>query len=389
MAPKTNAKSPKNTKTSKSKKASVKQDTIKNQKKNDASECIRFDPLDIKHVALFWEDLYQLYLLDLSEKDAKFFKATKGLENLLKADPGLAEVLVLFKRIVPTIRLDDYEPYNLLYEALVEMAYNHDYNNLCIFVRIATTRLNEMKSLEKTKRKQSDKGLMGNALSIESTNKENREEAELLVPLFEDIIKNKQDFNTEYINTIVPRLIENRKVFLRILSEIIDYVKTNRKIKEKQKKTITKKRTEEMESIKKMLTRLEYTRINKKDSQDNNTNQSDKENKILNNLQEEILKDKRLYKRVYGQFDRRRKKTNESHWIVLPSVRLVGYKPYIESVQWKKLDPWPIVERIEECSIEKLLVKYETNPELFIKKIKELNKKIQENNAGFSCKDSE
>ena len=389
MAPKTNAKSPKNTKTSKSKKASVKQDTIKNQKKTDASECIRFDPLDIKHVALFWEDLYQLYLLDLSEKDAKFFKATKELENLLKADPGLAEVLVLFKRIVPTIRLNDLEPYNLLYDALVEMAYNHDYNNLCIFVRIATTRLNEMKSLEKTKRKQSDKGLMGNALSIESTNKENREEAELLVPLFEDIIKNKQDFNSEYINTIVPRLIENRKVFLRILSEIIDYVKTNRKIKEKQKKTITKKRTEEMESIKNKLTQLENKRIDKKDSQDNNTNESDEEKKIIKDLKNEIIRDKRLYKRVYGQFDRRRKKPNESHWIFLPSVRLLGYRPYIESVQWRKLDPWPIVERIEECSIEKLLVKYETNPELFIKKIKELNKKIRENNAEFSCKDSE
>ncbi len=389
MAPKTNAKSPKSTKTSKSKKASVKQDTIKNQKKKDASECIKFDPLDTKHVALFWEDLYQLYLLDLSEKDAEFFKATKELENVLKADPGLAEVLVLFKRIVPTIRLDDHEPYNLLYDALVEMAYNHDYNNLCIFVRIATTRLNEMKSLAETKRKQTDKGLMGNVLSIESTNKENREEAELLVPIFEDIIQKKQDFNIEYKNTIVPRLIENRKVFLRILCEITDYVKKNLKNKEKQKKTIVKKRTGDMENIKNLLTRLEYTRINKKDSQDNNTNQSDKENIILNNLQEEILKDKRLYKRVYGQFDRRRKKTNESHWIVLPSVRLVGYKPYIESVQWKKLDPWPIVERIEECSIEKLLVKYETNPELFIKKIKELNKKIQENNAGFSCKDSE
>ena len=69
------------------------------------------------------------------------------------------------------------------------MAYNHDYNNLCIFVRIATTRLNEMKSLAETKRKQTDKGLMGNVLSIESTNKENREEAELLVPIFEVIIQ--------------------------------------------------------------------------------------------------------------------------------------------------------------------------------------------------------
>lgn len=383
MAPKTNAKSPKNTKTSKSKKASVIQDTIKNQKTNDASECIKFDPLNIKHVSLFWEDLYQLYLLDLSEKDAEFFKATKELENVLKADPGLAAVLVLFKRIVPTIRLNDHEPYNLLYDALVKMAYNHDYNNLCIFVQIATSRFNEMKSLEKTKRKQSDKGLMGNALSIESTNKENREEAKLLIPLFEDIIKNKLDFNSEYINTIVPRLIENRKVFLRILCEII------RKLKEKQKRTIVKKRTEEMERIKNMLTQLENKRIDKKDSQDNNTNESDEEKKIIEDLKNEIIRDKRLYKRVYGQFDRRRKKPNESHWIVLPSVRLVGYKPYIESVQWKKLDPWPIDERIEECSIEKLLVKYETNPELFIKKIKELNKKIQENNAGFSCKDSE
>lgn len=229
MAPKTNLKSHTSTKTSKHTKASENQDTLGNQEQSDDSEYIKFDPSNRRHVDLLWEDLYQHYLLDLLKKDEKFYNETKKLENILKSNPGLAGILVLFKKIVPTIQLNDYEPYRLLYDALVEAEYNHNYNNLCIFVRIATTRLNELRALVKTKYDESNKGLGGNVFSIESTNKEKREGAELLIPLFEEIIRNKQDFYTEYKKTIVPKLIENRKVFLKILCTIIDAKKTIRK----------------------------------------------------------------------------------------------------------------------------------------------------------------
>ena len=53
------------------------------------------------------------------------------------------------------------------------------------------------------------------------------------------------------------------------------------------------------------------------------------------------------------------------------------------------MDAWPIDKYVEECAFEQHLVNFEIDPELFINKIKEINKKITENNPGFKTKESD
>ena len=375
MAPKTNTQSPQKTKASKSQKDSVKQDSLVNKKKSDDSNDIVFDPSNICHVALFWDDLYRLYLDYLSIQDEEFYKTVKEAEEALKLVPGLTEILLIFKKIVPTIQLNDYEPFRFLGQAILDVRNFKNCNNLCIFMRIATTRFNELEAFVNNKKNESDKGLGGNSFSTESTNKEKREEAELLLPLFENIILNKLDFDTEYKNTIIPKLVENKKVLFYILSKRRKRTKENRKIIKRNKEIVKN-------NLKSLFVQLECIQNNIQNTpgEDALTRLKNNEKVIKDKIFNMVLKDKTLCKRIIDQFNRRKNKPMNSHWCILPSVRTILEKSYIENVFWKKLGPWPIKKRQEECRFEELLVKHEINPDFYSRKIRELKKKISEKN---------
>ena len=380
MPSKTNRKTPKASKTKKNTEEKI---NLKEQEELDDSCNFEYNPAIITHKALFYDDLYSLFLYDLSIKDAKFYKETKELEDALKSDLRWLGVLILFKRIVPTIPFDDYGPFHFLRDALIEAKYNDDYGKLFVFMRIAETRLQEIERLEENK-KNLTKPMKSRIFSENCSNEEKREEAQLLLQLFETIVSQEEyNFDVEYKKTIIPKLIENKEILFRILKKIND---TNNKKKSIRKNA--KKKDIDIKTISELFTQLYNKRSDIQDNDESKLAKQRKEEKdIITKIVDALYKEKQLSKRIYDQFNAWRNPPKENRWTILPSVRMMVFKPHIEKVYWKKMGPWPINEYMEEYSFEKLLLNYEIEPALFKRKINELSKKIQNNYPRFKIQE--
>ena len=101
-------------KTLKQKSSLEQNQTEKQEKTSDKSDSIEFN-------ALLWNDLYQLYKSEVSRTDMELYTVINDLETMLKSIPSLVSVLILFKKIIPTIQNGDYGPFLLLCRAIKDV----------------------------------------------------------------------------------------------------------------------------------------------------------------------------------------------------------------------------------------------------------------------------
>lgn len=386
------------TKISKTRKKKIqeteKQENAVEKEKNEIAYSKESKPMTTEFISLFWNDLYQLYLSDLSRKNMDFFNEVKNMENMLKQDPGFIEVLIMFKRIIPTIQVGDYAPLKLLEAAIDDVMNVHDYNRLCIFMRIATSRFDELQK-NWNQNKESAIGRKGNKLSIDSSNKNKRKEAELLVPLFDELIAKNWNFTKAiYKGLFIPKLIDNKEILFRLLSVILEYMRNHTRRNTKNNQKDIKSRKEELERLKTLFKQLDSIQ---KDLQDSSS--TEKELQIVTERKEsklteikKILKDDcKLYDRIKSQFRTRKKDYNDPQkriGVILPSVRIIISQSHLENVLWKKMNPWPINKEYEEWIYEREL-EQEYDPELALEKANEIKKAIydhyDEKNTILDC----
>lgn len=348
-------------KTLKQKSSLEQNQTEKQEKTSDKSDSIEFN-------ALLWNDLYQLYKSEVSRTDMELYTVINDLETMLKSIPSLVSVLILFKKIIPTIQNGDYGPFLLLCRAIKDVLKENDFNIMCIFVQIATTRFNELEAFAKNTMN-SQKGNEGNALSINSTNKKKKEEAELLIPLFDIIIRERKDFNEAYFSLILPKLIENKKVLMKIINSLSNTGK-------KTKSGKIKERNDAIRQAKESFVRLKNIQVNQQNASGEDIIRLNKKEKDeTSHFYDAVAKIDTLKKRIYDQYNRRRTTPMEKYTVVLPNIGFVPLQ-LINNIFWKKLDPWPIEKRLKECVFEYGLEEYDS--ESAINKIKSFKKKFKE-----------
>ena len=353
MPSKTNSKPPKASKTSISSEKSMEKKPLEQkqnvEKEKKVGEKASDKTNSIEFNARLWENLYYLYKSEISGTNIKLYQTINDLEILLKTIPGLVSVLVLFKKIVPSIQENDRLPFYLLYRAIKDVQEKQDFNFMCIFVQIATTRFNELKTFA-INYMNSQKGHEGNKFSINSINKRKKEEAEVLIPLFYTIIREKRDFNEAYDSVILPALLDNKTNLIKTIGKLTKGGKKSKKDKE---------RNDAIKQAIESLVRLNNIEVDQQNAPDKQLEQlKEKEKKEVSNFIIAAKKIDTLKKRIYDQYNRIRTTPMEEYSIVFPKIGPVPLQ-MVHNIFWKKLDVWPIENRLKECLFEYSLEEYD------------------------------
>ena len=272
-----------------------------------------------------WNEVHDIYLLILHEEYPLFCDFVTDLEHALNFDLRLRAVYLLFKKIVPTIDPTDFEPLALLFLAIINVIKREDFNLLCIFIQIASTRLKEIEDNYLSDAR-SREGRIANSATIASTDPFTQKEAAMLNHLFTEIEKKKMEFTDGYRKIMVNELIKNKKYLIK---------KTAKYNKNNEKKAVLE--------INKLYSQIDEI---KKDDKDAEKNKEEKRLKIAENL----LTIKRLEKHYYDRYLRWKGRDDNTIMVRLESIKKAIYYPLLQNVFWKTLEPWPIKEHLDECS---------------------------------------
>ena len=272
-----------------------------------------------------WNELHDFYMHAIQHEYAPFYNFVVDLERILNYDLRLKSVYLLFKKIVPTIDPEDFEPLALLYLAINNVRRREDYNLLCIFVQIASTRLKKIEE-NYLSNVRSRKGRIAHSVSYASSDPFTQKEVELINPLFAIIAKSKLKFSDGYREIMVDRIIENKDYLIK-------------KIKDYKKKEYEKKAVDE---INKLYSRLEAVQENKKDTGENSK-------KIRFQIADELLKIDRLEKHYEDRFGRWLGPEEYAMYVKFLSIKHAINLPILQDVFYRILEPWPIKEYMQEC----------------------------------------
>ena len=332
---------------------------LENPKIDDATKvvyAIFFDPRATKH-NVAWDDIYQMYMGVLEIEDPKYYEVVRDIEHALDYDLRFRAVLLLFKKVIPTVDPNDRGPIALLGLALERAIKKEDFNFLCVFMQLASLHLYQLqKRFENNALSQP--GRKANSISEDSSNPYKREEYSIIYPIFMEMRKRNMDFSDGYKNLLVYAIIKHENYFRLTINGHKD------------------------ENEKKEITRL-YSRL--KEHQERN--EKEKERKDTEEIVSFLLKPDALRKNYYDKYKRFLKTYSE--YILVKSIHIAIHTSIFYSVFWEKLAPWSIQECLKPClqsikevlepsgiiplskqSVRQILVYCKDNP----KRIQEINK---------------
>lgn len=280
--------------------------------------------------AWFFEGLYGVYMNLLREEDPERYVFIKKFESELSQKKEMKTALFLFKRIVPTIKDNENEPFDLLRAAIndIENSEGENFERLHIFMTISTLR---WAYLEKNVLNfaRSRNGRKGNSWF-------NSPEYSLLSPIFYIIYNEyngKNAFSVHY-GELIFKLIKEKKTLHLLLVKI----RKNRKRDEK------KSVKEIMEDVMEINDVIEH--LNNYYNEENDDNFRKAIDAIL-----QIGEIKKHYEDKYRRF----KKTIEEKRLPFPepvdrSFCLADFKETF----WKKMPPWNVKDFIKKNDFDQI-----------------------------------
>ena len=203
----------------------------------------------------------------------------------------------------------------LLYQGIKNLHKDKDVNMICIFVQIATDRLNELKK----KYKNMEFSIMGhvaNSLSSASSSSKKQKESAIVNPIFKKISQDFKSFSEGYKNYMINELL-NQEVY---------FLDTIQKYKKEYK--------DDVNNINMLYSRLKEKREKKQNSND-----------LIEEIKERvenITKMKSSFENQYKTYIRK-----DVSLLNLPNI-LIGWE-YVLNCLWQSLEPWPIYKYFKQC----------------------------------------
>lgn len=272
---------------------------------------IFFDPENPKH-NIAWNDIYQSYMRVLEIEDPEYYETVRAIEFALDFDLRFRAVLLLFKKVIPTIDPNDSGPIMLLKFALEEAIKKESFNSLCLFMQLATIHSYEIQKRYE-KNALSRPGRIANSLSEGSSSPEKREESGIIYPVFNEMKKRDIKFPDGYKDLLVYAIIKHEDYFLWAINKYKD---------EKERNEIIKLHSRLKEHQERKEKEKEY-----QDTQD-----------IVSHL----LKQDPFRKNYYDKYTRFLKRNYE--WISFKRIGISIHSSTFYSIFWEKMKPWPILE---------------------------------------------
>ena len=281
----------------------------------EAIYSILFNPSNPKYVEA-WDELYCMYLDTIKMDYNDFYYYVKGIEEGL-SDQRLKTVLLLYRKVIPTIDPSDYGPLALLHHGIKNLSEDKDVNMICIFVQIATKCLNIIEKKYKDKMF-SIEGHVANSLSSASSSLRKQKESAILIPIFVKISQDFEFFSVGYKNYMVNELFNHEEYLL----------KTIRKFKKEYK--------DDVDKIDKLYWNLKMKRKNNQDT-----------NEIMNEIKENvenITKMEAYFEEKYKNYI-----SKNVSILALPNTKIFIEMEYVLNCLWHNLESWPIYEYLKQC----------------------------------------
>lgn len=273
----------------------------------------------------FYEEVYQTYVERLYKKgEPHMLAAIKDYEEMLNKK-GTEILLLLFKRIVPTLDKYDKTPFILLYYGLKDACDGHEIDRLCTFLQIAGFRWSKIEKSFSTS---------SNTRNWRKGNKWIKTpEGKLLNSLFAKARQEAngeykvESFNDIYLASILPELIKNKKVLFDVYQSFIEYRENEINKAINSPNAHIEKRKEEIRIIEEEISNIKSIYKEKCSS-------DEKKKKIYRIISENTsIQD-------HFQYEYHNYCKNEEY-IFFKSANRSFYLSELEETLWKKLDPWP------------------------------------------------
>lgn len=263
--------------------------------------------------AAFYDECYRLYLLHLKNTDKSQYESFIEIERLTKETSGFGMVFYMFQRVAPTFV--DEGPINLLRDAIQKAVFQHDFDQLCVFMQIASFRWAFLeKSMKFTA--QSRIGRAGNQWT-------NTLGFKISEDIFRECEAGKITWNDAYTK-IIEVLVKNKDIALGMLNDLKKNLKRYKATSSVQKNT--RSACDKIYNL--------YT--------DETPNEDD--------IKSCFLSIKSLRSSLRSRYNRWRKQMRGKLIIHFESINRSFYINELKETFWKKLPPWPIEECLKEYS---------------------------------------